>query len=168
MNESELTPIRRDVMGSYVMQYADMETIPANYNLMVGKVNLQQLRQPFTSASRALTAMATILSLSRATNEQVVKAAATFQLIGAGIEITAGLQSLYKALTALKTAEAMAHLAKYGPFIAVFLAGALVGVAAYARIMESQEYNFSGDYSGASGQRQLQAQIAQEGIRNGR
>jgi hypothetical protein len=168
MNESELTPIRRDVMGSYVMMYADMETIPTTYDPMVGKINPQQLRQPFTSASRALTGMATILSLTGNTSETAIKAAATFQMIGAGIEITAGLQSLYKALTALKTAEAMAHLAKYGPFIAVFLAGALVGVAAYARIMESQEYNFSGDYSGALGQRQLQAQIAQEGIRNGR
>jgi len=164
MNDAELTPIRREAMSSYVMMSADLDTIPTTYDPKIGKIRPEQLHKPFNDASRALAGMATLLSVAGATNETAMKAAATFQLISAGVEITAGFQTLYEALTALKTAEAMAHLTKYGPLIPIFVAGAVAGAVAFSMIMESREYNFTGDYSGASGQRRLQAQIAQEGI----
>lgn len=165
--EAELTPISSGEVGDFVMMKADLDTIPSTYDPKIAKLNPEQLKKPFNDAARAISAMGTLMAYAGASSEEAMKAAACFQLISAGVEISGGFQALFEALTALKTAEGTAQLSKYTVAAPIVAAAAMAGMISLIMIMESQEFNFSGDYSGSSGSRKLQSQIAKEGITNG-
>ena len=92
MNEDELTPLKRENMAGFVMMKADLNTIPATYDPKIGKIKPEQLHKPFNDASRCIAGMGQLIALAGGSSESAMKAAATFQMISAGVEISAGFQ----------------------------------------------------------------------------
>jgi ferric-dicitrate binding protein FerR (iron transport regulator) len=114
-------------------------------------------------AAAAVSAMSQIAALSGQGNEDLIKAAAALQMTAGALEVISALRGVLQLRTAIKAAEAAAHITKWGPAALAVGAAAAGGAAIYALTMEQQEFNFEGDYSTGAGQREMMMQL--EGTR---
>lgn len=146
-------------MADLALADADRPAIPVRWEPQVAKISANDLRKPIMGAASAAAAMAQIASLSGDNNEELVKAAAALQMAAGALEVISALRGVLQLRTALKSAEAAAHLAKWGPAALAVGAAAAGGAAVYALTMDQQDFNFEGDYSTPAGQRQMMMQM---------
>ncbi len=157
----ELTPLTRAQAAEF--REMDRPPVPVRWDPQVAGLSLADVRKPVMGAAAAVSAMSQIAALSGQGNEDLIKAAAALQMTAGALEVISALRGVLQLRTAIKAAEAAAHITKWGPAALAVGAAAAGGAAIYALTMEQQEFNFEGDYSTGAGQREMMMQL--EGTR---
>jgi len=109
---------------------------------------------------QATTAVAGMGILGEEGTANVMKAYSYVSGIAGGIQMLAALNAVIQARSALKTAEGVANLKKYGhPLIMAAVAVAAAAGAYYLAGEIDRHLEYSGDYSGPEGRRLMSSQL---------
>jgi len=109
---------------------------------------------------QATTAVAGMGILGEEGTANVMKAYSYVSGIAGGIQMLAALNAVIQARSALKTAEGVANLKKYGhPLIMAAVAVAAAAGAYYLAGEIDRRLEYSGDYSGPEGRRLMRSQL---------